>query len=29
MRTLSVDLRERILVSYHKLEGTREVIAHR
>lgn len=29
MRTISVDLRERILVSYDKKEGTREEIAHR
>ena len=29
MRTLSLDLRERILVSYDKDEGTREEIAHR
>jgi transposase len=29
MRTLSVDLRERILASYDQKEGTREEIAHR
>jgi transposase len=29
MRTLSLDLRERILSSYDKEEGTREQIAHR
>jgi transposase len=29
MRTLSLDLRERILSSYDKKEGTREEIAHR
>jgi transposase len=29
MRTLSLDLRERILVSYDKKEGTREEIANR
>jgi len=29
MRTLSVDLRERILASYDQQEGTREAIAHR
>lgn len=29
MRTLSVDLRERILASYDHQEGTREEIAHR
>jgi transposase len=29
MRTLSLDLRERILSSYDKEEGTREEIAHR
>ena len=29
MRTLSVDLRERILASYDQREGTREEIAHR
>jgi transposase len=29
MRTLSVDLRERILSSYDNAEGTREEIAHR
>ena len=29
MRTLSLDLRERILFSYDKKEGTREEIAHR
>ena len=29
MRTLSVDLRERILTSYDQKEGTREEIAHR
>lgn len=29
MKTLSLDLRERILASYDKEEGTREEIAHR
>ena len=29
MRTLSLDLRERILISYDKKEGTREEIANR
>jgi transposase len=29
MRTLSLDLRERILSSYDRQEGTREEIAHR
>jgi transposase len=29
MRTLSLDLRERILASYDQKEGTREEIAHR
>jgi transposase len=29
MRTLSLDLRERIVSSYDKKEGTREEIAHR
>jgi len=29
MRTISLDLRERILVSYDQKEGTREEIAHR
>jgi len=29
MRTLSLDLRERILTSYDQQEGTREEIAHR
>jgi len=29
MRTLSLDLRERILASYDNEEGTREEIAHR
>ncbi|HEY0454883.1 MAG TPA: hypothetical protein VGE41_00805 [Verrucomicrobiae bacterium] len=29
MRTLSLDLRERILASYDQQEGTREQIAHR
>jgi transposase len=29
MRTLSLDLRERILFSYDRKEGTREEIAHR
>jgi hypothetical protein len=29
MRTLSLDLRERILSSYDKKEGTREEIANR
>ena len=29
MRTLSLDLRERILISYDKKEGTRDEIAHR
>jgi transposase len=29
MRTLSLDLRERILVSYDKGEGTRPEVAHR
>jgi transposase len=29
MRTLSLDLRERILASYDRKEGTREQIAHR
>ena len=29
MRTLSLDLRERILTSYDREEGTREEIAHR
>ena len=29
MRTLSLDLRERILSSYDKEEGTREEIANR
>src|SRR5262245_50464874 len=29
MRTLSLDLRERILSSYDRKEGTREEIAHR
>jgi transposase len=29
MRTLSLDLRERILVSYDKEEGSRQEIAHR
>jgi len=29
MRTLSLDLRERILASYDNEEGTREAIAHR
>ena len=29
MRTISLDLRERILISYDKKEGTREEIAHR
>jgi len=29
MRTISVDLRERILASYDQKEGTREEIAHR
>lgn len=29
MRTLSLDLRERILASYDNKEGTREAVAHR
>jgi len=29
MRTISLDLRERILAAYDKDEGTREAIAHR
>ena len=29
MRTISLDLRERILASYDRKEGTREEIAHR
>lgn len=29
MRTLSIDLRERILAAYDQKEGTREEIAHR